>query len=79
MTMDTNSLMQGLTLMGLGMGFVLSFLCILIAGMFGMSAVVGYLNKIFPEKVEVVEKKSNNTQNNDAAIAVALAAILARK
>ena len=49
------TLVAGLTLMGLGMGFVLSFLCILIAGMFGMSAVVGYLNKLFPEKVEVVE------------------------
>lgn len=72
-------LMEGLVLLGLGMGFVLSFLCILIAGMFGMSAVVGYLNKIFPEKVEVVEKKSAKTSNDDAAIAVALAAIMARK
>lgn len=73
------TLMAGLTLMGLGMGFVLSFLCILIAGMFGMSAVVGYLNKLFPEKVEVVEKKSAKSTNDDAAIAVAIAAILARK
>ncbi len=73
------TLMAGLTLMGLGMGFVLSFLCILIAGMFGMSAVVGYLNKLFPEKVEVVEKKSAKSVNDDAAIAVAIAAILARK
>ena len=73
-------LMEGLTLLGLGMGFVLCFLCILIVGMIGMSAVVGYLNKLFPEKVEVVEKKSaSKTQNDDAAIAVALAAILARK
>jgi oxaloacetate decarboxylase gamma subunit len=72
------TIMSGLTLMGLGMGFVLSFLCILIAAMFGMSAVVGYLNKLFPEKVEVVEKKSKST-NDDAAIAVAIAAILARK
>ena len=73
------TLMAGLTLMGLGMGFVLSFLCILIVGMIGMSAVVGYLNKIFPEKVEVVEKKSAKSANDDAAIAVAIAAILARK
>ncbi len=51
-------LMEGLTLLGLGMGFVLCFLCILIAGMYGMSAFVGYLNKIFREAVEVVEKKS---------------------
>ena len=73
------TLMAGLTLMGLGMGFVLSFLCILIAGMFGMSAVVGYLNKLFPEKVEVVEKKSAKSGNDDAAIAVAIAAILAKR
>ena len=73
------TLMAGLTLMGLGMGFVLSFLCILIVGMIGMSTVVGYLNKIFPEKVEVVEKKSAKSANDDAAIAVAIAAILARK
>lgn len=73
------TLVAGLTLMGLGMGFVLSFLCILIAGMFGMSAVVGYLNKLFPEKVEVVEKKSAKSGNDDAAIAVAIAAILAKR
>ena len=73
------TLMAGLTLMGLGMGFVLSFLCILIAGMFGMSAIVGYLNKLFPEKVEVIEKKSTKASNDDAAIAVAIAAVLARK
>ena len=72
-------LMEGLTLLGIGIGFVMSFLCILIAGMFGMSAVVRYLNKIFPEKVEVVEKKSVKTANDDAAIAVALAAIMARR
>lgn len=73
------TLMAGLTLMGLGMGFVLSFLCILIAAMHGMSAVVGYLNKIFPEAVEVTEKKSAKASNDDAAIAVAIAAVLARK
>lgn len=73
------SLMAGLTLLGLGMGFVLSFLCILIVAMRGMSAFVGYLNKIFPEKIEIVEKKSAKSSNDDAAIAVAIAAILAKK
>lgn len=72
-------LMEGLTLLGLGMGFVLCFLCILIAAMYGMSAFVGYLNKLFPEKVEVVEKKSAKSGNDDAAIAVAIAAILAKR
>lgn len=75
----TEHLMEGLVLLGLGMGFVLCFLCILIAAMYGMSAIVGYLNKIFPEKVEVVEKKSSKSTNDDAAIAVAIAAIMARK
>jgi oxaloacetate decarboxylase gamma subunit len=72
------NLAEGLTLLALGMGFVLSFLCILIAAMFGMSAIVGYLNKLFPEKIEVVEKKSV-AKTDDAAIAVAIAAIMARK
>ena len=71
----------GLTLMILGMGFVLAFLCILIAAMHGMSAIVAYLNKIFPEKIDVVEKKSSSkaVTKDDEAIAVALAAIMARK
>lgn len=71
----------GLTLMILGMGFVLAFLCILIAAMHGMSAIVAYLNKIFPEKIDVVEKKSSSktVAKDDEAIAVALAAIMARK
>ena len=55
------NLMIGLTLMVLGMGFVLAFLCILIVVMHGMSAIIAYLNKIFPEKIDVVEKKSSST------------------
>lgn len=70
---------EGLVLLGLGMGFVLAFLCIMIAAMEGMSTFIGYLNKIFPEQVEVVEKKSSKSANDDAAIAVAIAAALARK
>ena len=76
----SENLMLGLTLMLLGLGFVLSFLCILIASMFGMSAIIRQLNKIFPEKVEVVEKKSSSkSSSDDEAVAVALAAIAARR
>lgn len=73
----SENLTMGLTLMAMGMGFVLCFLCILIFSMQGMSAIVRYLNKLFPEQVEVVEKKSNKSAvKDDEAIAVALAAIM---
>lgn len=77
----SENLMVGLSLMILGMGFVLAFLCILIASMCGMSAIVRYLNKVFPEKVEVVEKKSASkvAVKEDEAVAVALAAIMSKR
>ena len=77
----SENLMIGLTLLILGMGFVLAFLCVLIASMYGMSAIVKYLNKIFPEKIEIVEKKSasKSVLKDDEAVAVALAAIMSRK
>ncbi len=77
----SENLMIGLSLMILGMGFVLAFLCILIASMCGMSAIVRYLNKVFPEKVEVVEKKSASkvAAKDDEAVAVALAAIMSKR
>lgn len=77
----SENLMIGLTLMILGMGFVLAFLCILIAAMYGMSAIVRYLNKVFPEKIEVVEKKSasKSAVKDDEAVAVALAAIMSKR
>lgn len=77
----SENLMIGLTLMILGMGFVLAFLCVLIAAMHGMSAIVRYLNKVFPEKVEVIEKKSvsKSPVKDDEAVAVALAAIMSKR
>ncbi len=76
----SENLLIGLELLVLGMGFVLAFLCILVGAMYVMSMVVGYLNKIFPEAVEVVERKSKKVASSeDDLIAVALAAIVSKK
>ena len=70
----------GLTLMAIGMGFVLLFLCLLILSMRIMSKIILYLNQIFPEKVEILQKTVKKVvSNEDDSIAVALAAIMARK
>lgn len=78
--MSVENWILGFTLMGIGMGTVLVFLCVLIGSMRIMSTIVLYLNKIFPEKVETVQKVVKKVvSNDDEAIAVALAAIMARK
>lgn len=78
--MSVENWILGFILMGIGMGTVLVFLCVLIGSMRIMSTIVLYLNKIFPEKVETVQKAVKKVvSNDDEAIAVALAAIMARK
>lgn len=78
--MSVENWILGFTLMGIGMGTVLVFLCVLIGSMRIMSTIVLYLNKIFPEKVETVQKAVKKVvSNDDEVIAVALAAIMARK
>lgn len=78
--MSVENWILGFTLMGIGMGAVLVFLCVLIGSMRIMSTIVLYLNKIFPEKVETVQKAVKKVvSNDDEVIAVALAAIMARK
>lgn len=78
--MSVENWILGFTLMGIGMGTVLLFLCVLIGSMRIMSTIVLYLNKIFPEEVETVQKAVKKVvSNDDEAIAVALAAIMARK
>jgi len=78
--MNLGNLENGLILLVMGMGFVLTFLVILICSMGIMSKFVGYLNKVFPEAVEevktTVKKASSGVED---AIAVALAAIMAKK
>ena len=70
-------LSEGLVMMCIGMGTVLMFLCTLIVAMQVMSACVIKLNKWFPE-AGVNVKPTVNTPN-DEAVAVAIAAAIARK
>ena len=73
-------LIEGLILMVMGMGVVLCFLAVMIFGMGIMSKIIAYLNKLFPEAVEEVKTVSKKVSANvDEAIAVALAAIMAKK
>lgn len=65
---------EGSVLLGIGMGVVFSFLCIMVFAMKGMSIIVKWLNQLFPEEVEVVEKNSaKKNVSEDEAIAVAIA------
>ena len=70
----TLHLEEGLVLLGIGMGVVFGFLCVIVFAMNGMSLVVQWLNKLFPEAVEVVEKKgARKNVAEDEAIAIAIA------
>lgn len=71
---------NGLILLIMGMGFVLCFLTILIFSMGIMSKIVLWLNKIFPEAAEEVKSAVKKVSAaTDEAIAVAIAAIMAKK
>lgn len=75
-----NNLENGLALLLIGMGTVLAFLTVLIFAMGIMSRIVGWLNKIFPEAVEEVKTTAQKVASNvDEAIAVAIAAIMAKR
>lgn len=75
-----NNFENGLALLLIGMGAVLAFLTLLIFCMRIMSKVVGWLNKIFPEAVEEVKSTAKKVASNvDEAIAVAIAAIMAKR
>ena len=75
-----NNLENGLALLLIGMGTVLAFLTLLIIAMSVMSKVVGWLNKIFPEVAEEVKSTAKKVASNvDEAIAVAIAAIMAKR
>ena len=71
---------NGLLLLVIGMGFVLCFLTILIFSMMIMSKVVLWLNKIFPEATDEISSDVKKAATNiDEAIAVAIAAIMAKR
>lgn len=75
-----NNLENGLALLLIGMGTVLAFLTLLIIAMSLMSKIVGWLNKLFPEAVEEVKSTAKKVASNiDEAIAVAIAAIIAKR
>ncbi len=75
-----STLIEGAMVMAMGMGTVLTFLCLTILSMVVMSTVVGYLNKIFPEAVvETAGAKVKKASSNDEEIAAAIVAALFRK
>ena len=75
------TIMQGVSVMLIGMGTVVAFLCITIISMFVMSFIVGKLNKLFPEVAPVVAggTKKVATANDDSEIAAAIVAAIFKK
>lgn len=75
------TLVQGISVMCIGMGTVISFLCITIASMFIMSSVVGKLNQLFPEAVPQVAgtKARKSASSDDAEVAVAILSAIFKK
>ena len=72
-------LKEGISMMLVGMGTVLTFLCIMICAMFIMSAAVKKLNEIFPEPVTIVPgAKKQNKSSDDSEIAAAIVAAMFR-
>ncbi len=73
-------LKEGLSMMLVGMGTVLVFLCIMILSMHVMSAAVKKINQIFPEPVAVVPgAKKAASKSDDSEIAAAIVAALFKK
>ena len=69
---------EGLSAMLIGMGTVLSFLCLMIISMFFMSKIVRKLNEIFPEAVPVQAGGKKAIPTDDSEIAAAIAAAFGR-
>jgi sodium pump decarboxylase gamma subunit len=71
-------LVEGLSAMLIGMGTVLSFLCLMIISMFFMSKIVRKLNEIFPEAIPVSAGNKKVTNSDDSEVAAAIVAAMAR-
>jgi len=69
-------LIEGLSVMLIGMGTVLSFLCLMIISMFIMSKVVRKLNEIFPEAVPATANVKKTTTSDDSEVAAAIVAAM---
>lgn len=69
-------LVEGLSAMLIGMGTVLSFLCLMIISMFIMSKIVRKLNEIFPEAVAVQAGTKRETSSDDSEVAAAIVAAM---
>ena len=73
-------LIQGISVMCIGMGTVVAFLCVTIFSMNIMAAVVGKLNQIFPEAVpQVAGAAKKAVLNDDSEVAAAIVAALFKK
>lgn len=71
---------QGISVMCIGMGTVLMFLCLTILSMFIMSKIVRKLNEIFPEAVpQTAGGKARKAVSDDAEIAVAILSAMFKK
>lgn len=75
------TLIQGISVMCIGMGTVIAFLLVTIASMNIMSAVVGKLNQIFPEAIpQVASSKVKKVASScDEEIAVAIISAILKK
>ena len=72
-------LIEGLSAMLIGMGTVLSFLCLMIISMFIMSKIVRKLNEIFPEAIPATANVKKAISSDDSEVAAAIVAAMFRK
>ena len=72
-------LLEGFSAMLIGMGTVLSFLCLMIISMNIMSSCVKKLNEIFPEAVPAVANIKKQAGDDSEIAAAIVAAMFSKK